>query len=214
MFSGEEARGRFLDLNAPFDSYINLKSINRINYLAYITTFDKFSTVPADTRKSAAYKKYLVDLVEYLSGFCARAMPLLDVDAAREEAAKDAEEWAREEVQAVREKAVPELFCAPCGKQFASRQVFEYHLPGKKHKKAASAAVKVDGGESMVVDDGGRADAAIENAKQVRMMEDLVQKLAESLAAIREDTRDLVERKQTLSADEIVRIHLATLFSQ
>ncbi|KAJ3209916.1 hypothetical protein HDU67_005808 [Dinochytrium kinnereticum] len=58
-FSGEESLGRYLDLHEVFDTYINLKGSKKLNYLAYLSEFDKFSNIPPDTRRSPSYlKKY------------------------------------------------------------------------------------------------------------------------------------------------------------
>ncbi|KAJ3071895.1 hypothetical protein HDU98_004656 [Podochytrium sp. JEL0797] len=200
MFSGEETRGRFLDLNAPFELYVNLKNVQRINYLAYVSQFDKFdedqSGVPVETRKSADYKRYLAALIEYLESFCQRAMPLLDLDELKQAAAADAAEWASMQDE---EMADPELFCEACAKQFTKKVVFDGHLSGRKHKKATEALAKGD----KPAESAQPAPSALESSKQVKLLEYTIQKLGESVASQREDTRDLVERKQTLSADEI-----------
>ncbi|KAI9331044.1 hypothetical protein BDR26DRAFT_870589 [Obelidium mucronatum] len=202
-FSGEEMRGRFLDLNSPFELYINLKNVKRINYLAYISLFDKFDEescgIPLETRKTADYKKYLSELKEYLEGFCKRSLPLLDLEALREAALVDANEWASSQDQ---DMADPKLFCQPCGKQFTKQTIFDGHLPGRKHKKAAEAFSAQNGN----ADAKAQTDvlqSQLESAKQFKVLEFTIQKLGESVAGQREDTRDFVERKQTLSADEI-----------
>lgn len=42
MFSGEEAYGKFLDLNLIFEQYLNLKGVKKVGYLAYLSDCDKF----------------------------------------------------------------------------------------------------------------------------------------------------------------------------
>ncbi|KAJ3017978.1 UNVERIFIED_CONTAM: hypothetical protein HDU68_011385 [Siphonaria sp. JEL0065] len=204
MFSGEETRGRFLDLNAPFELYVNLKQVKRINYLAYIESFDKFDEdtcgVPAETRKTGEYKRYLNELVGYLEGFCQRALPLLDLDALRESALADANEWASS--QDVDMDADPALFCHPCAKLFTKKSIFDGHLSGRKHKKAVEA-FQVKGGQLDESKQTQVIQSQLETQKQFKVIEYTVHKLGESLAQQREDTRDFVERKQTLSADEI-----------
>ncbi|KAJ3104532.1 hypothetical protein HK100_004043 [Physocladia obscura] len=203
LFSGEEARGRFLDLNGPFEVYVNLKNVKRINYLAYISLFDKFDEsscgIPAVTRKSAEYKKYLLQLIEYLEGFCKRATPLVDLGALEEAAIQDADNWESSKQHEAMDTTDSDLLCKPCAKFFSNKNVFDAHLSGKKHKKAVqefesnstTSQPKIKTTQIEVV------------KKQLKVLELKIQKLAESLAAQREDTRDLVERKQTLSADEI-----------
>ncbi|KAJ3241615.1 hypothetical protein HDU78_001744 [Chytriomyces hyalinus] len=206
MFSGEEMRGRFLDLNACFAQYINLKNVKRINYLAYISEFDKLdndsdSGIPSDTRKGAEYKKYLIALSTYLKEFCFKAMPLYDSEDVDEFVRAKVDEWAETLDQ---EMADPDLYCAPCAKQFTKKTVFDGHLPGKKHKKAVET-FNSNGADSgakpaTVANSGSSSREAL---KHVKALEFTIVKLAQVLATQREETRDLVERKQTLSADEI-----------
>ncbi|KAJ3379554.1 hypothetical protein HDU84_006547, partial [Entophlyctis sp. JEL0112] len=204
MFSGEEARGRFLDLNIPFETYVNLKNVKRINYLAYINVFDKFDEesygVSAKIRKTVAYKQYLVQLVQYLEGFCKRALPLLDVELIRDSAAIETEQWARTQTDEFDRSSDSSLYCKPCCKLFSSKQVFDHHLPGKKHQKALAEDTASRQGD---VEKDKQQSAQLQLLKEIKFNESFVRSLAQNLAAIREDTRDLVERKQTLSADEI-----------
>lgn len=76
-FTDEEGYGKFLDLNQCFDKYINLKGIERIDYLTYLTVFDQLFEIPKDRKLSADYVKYLESLLDYLQDYCARVKPLL-----------------------------------------------------------------------------------------------------------------------------------------
>ncbi|KAJ3070465.1 hypothetical protein HDU99_002670, partial [Rhizoclosmatium hyalinum] len=209
MFSGEEMRGRFLDLNSSFELYVNLKNVKRINYLAYISLFDKFdedqSGVPPETRKTADYKRYLGHLVEYLEGFCKRALPLLDLTSLRNAATEEVNEWAASQDQ---DMADPSLFCHPCAKQFTNKSIFDAHLPGRKHKKAAEVFA-ANGGKISQEKQTEVVQSKLEALKEVKLLEVTIQKLGESLVQQREDTRDLIERKQTLSVDEIEKAKAA-----
>jgi splicing factor 3A subunit 3 len=78
-FTDEEGYGKFLDLNQCFEKYINLKGIERIDYLTYLTTFDQLFEIPKDKKLSTDYVKYLESLLEYLSDYCTRVKPLLSL---------------------------------------------------------------------------------------------------------------------------------------
>lgn len=61
-FSDEEGYGKYLDLHECYSKYINLKGVQKIDYITYLTVFDQLFDLPKD-RKNAAYK----ELVRYLN---------------------------------------------------------------------------------------------------------------------------------------------------
>jgi splicing factor 3A subunit 3 len=56
MFSGEEAYGKYLDLHTLFAKYLNLKGVDRMDYLSYLSSFDRLYELPRK-HKNADYKK-------------------------------------------------------------------------------------------------------------------------------------------------------------
>lgn len=78
-FSDEECFGRTLDLHDCYNSYLNLRNIEKCDYVTYLTTFDHVFDI-AKERKNTDYMRYLETLIVYLNGFVARARPLLDLD--------------------------------------------------------------------------------------------------------------------------------------
>lgn len=78
-FSDEEGCGKFLDLNECFEKYINLKGVDKIDYITYLMTFHRFYDIPRD-RKNSEYRKYIDMLYDYLFGFITRIRPLLDME--------------------------------------------------------------------------------------------------------------------------------------
>lgn len=81
-FTDEEGYGRYLDLHECYEKYINLKGIEKIDYVTYLTIFDRLFEIPKE-RKNASYKNYLDSLIEYLENYQLRVKPLWDA----------AEEW-------------------------------------------------------------------------------------------------------------------------
>ena len=60
QFSGEEALGRYFDLNALYERYLNLKHIPRPErgYLGWLETFDQTEKIPKAS-KNNDYLQYL-----------------------------------------------------------------------------------------------------------------------------------------------------------
>lgn len=79
-FSEEESFGRYLDLHNCHRKYINLKGVERVDYLSYLTIFDRlYETVPKARKSGADYRAYLNELLEYLHDFTQRIRPLMDI---------------------------------------------------------------------------------------------------------------------------------------
>ena len=55
-FSGEEALGRYLDLHAAFNRFINSKFGRQLDYTGYLSTIGAFGEVPRHHRTSKAYR--------------------------------------------------------------------------------------------------------------------------------------------------------------
>ncbi|XP_050293510.1 splicing factor 3A subunit 3 [Anthonomus grandis grandis] len=79
-FTDEEGYGRFLDLHECYEKFINLKGIEKVDYITYLSMFDQLYDIPKE-RKTGEYRKYLLTLIEYLTWFVQRIKPLMDVDA-------------------------------------------------------------------------------------------------------------------------------------
>ncbi|TMS40096.1 hypothetical protein L596_006519 [Steinernema carpocapsae] len=78
-FSDEEGYGRFLDMNALYLKYLNLKGIQRLDYMSYIGKFDHVDEISKDsTKKTGAYREYLIELEQYLMDFLRRVKPLFN----------------------------------------------------------------------------------------------------------------------------------------
>jgi splicing factor 3A subunit 3 len=78
-FTDEEGYGKFLDLNHCFEKYLNLRGVDRIDYLSYLSLFDQLFDVPKDRKLNADYVRYLETLLEYLQDYCSRVKPLLSL---------------------------------------------------------------------------------------------------------------------------------------
>ncbi|XP_075217384.1 splicing factor 3a subunit 3 noi [Lycorma delicatula] len=77
-FTDEEGYGKYLDLHECYEKFINLKGVEKVDYITYLTTFDHLFEMPKE-RKNSEYRKYLEMLLDYLEGYIRRIKPLLDV---------------------------------------------------------------------------------------------------------------------------------------
>lgn len=192
LFSGEERLGRCLDLNRPFELFVNLKGITRINYQTYVGEFDSFDGISKETKASVEYKRYLDELYSYLVGFCTRSKPLYDWGSIEAETLAAVKESFEAEDEDREENA---LFCKACDKEFAKQSVYDGHLSGKKHKKAVESM----GQQQSQEQSGGTR----EKRRQVLEKEVLIIRIAQDLDEVRKATRVYLDQKQTLSYDEL-----------
>lgn len=79
-FTDEEGYGKYLDLHEHFEKYLNLKGVEKVDYITYLGIFDRLFEIPKE-RKGAEYRKYIDALLEYLYDFVTRIKPLTDFDA-------------------------------------------------------------------------------------------------------------------------------------
>lgn len=116
-FSGEECMGRCLDLVPHHQTFINTKwgaAAGRPDYLAYVSSFADFSSIPRLAKLSAGYREYLAALAAYLMGFHDRTQPLVLLDrqlAKAEEEARGA--WAAGTLSGWEDRAAGSSAAAP-----------------------------------------------------------------------------------------------------
>ena len=78
-FSDEEGYGKYLDLHECYTRYVNLKGVEKVDYVTYLTTFDQLFELPRD-RKNSEYRAYLEALLDYLHDYLVRVKPLTDFE--------------------------------------------------------------------------------------------------------------------------------------
>lgn len=222
MFSGEEAFGRYFDLHACHESYINLPSVKRLAYLQYLQIFDNFAPgfggVKRSEKLTDQYFKYVGELAEYLESFMRRTRPLENVD--RVLASFDSEfdeAWNKGEVEGWQDESAaaassdgtaktlssPDaVWCDACEKEFKNENVYKGHLNGRKHVKAAEALAKRQDGSADATTPGGLSFTLRLKERAVAEREYRVKRLAMAMSTEREDTRVNVERRQGMTERE------------
>lgn len=229
MFSGEEAFGRFFDLTASHEDFVNLPGTKRrITYLQYLDSFDDFSTISRKDKMRDQYFQYVGALASYLESFMRRTKPLEDLDKVFASFDREFDKgWEEDKVQGweketqgttkngpVTEGTGEGIWCADCEKEFMKDTVYKAHLTGKKHIKNAEAR-QARGGTTN--GDAGAKPAvnAVHRLKEraVAEREYRVRKLAAAMSTERADTRVNVERRSHLT-DKERQQELQALYAQ
>ena len=207
MFSGEEANGRFLDLNAVFEEALTLLGPEAVkeqkfDYLTFLRQFgDLHAFVPEKARAGAAYAAFLDSLLAYLDDFVSRSRPLSQgIQGSEELAAFDAA--CQEELNAP-QAVKDDLFCAACQKLFTNQAVFDGHLTGKRHLKAQESAA-ASSADLKEAKQKALQDKRQELAKKqaLKRKELLIHLYAEALQSVTQDTIGNIERRQALTPEE------------
>ena len=223
MFTGEEAFGRFLDLTALHEEYLNIPNIKRLTYLQYLQTFDQFGppyvAMKRAEKRTDRYFNYVGRLVDYLENFLRRTKPLddlpklfssLDGDFENAWQSNEIPGWGAQTQTAGSDAPQTEgtgegVWCPDCAKEFKNENVYKAHLTGKKHIKAAESRAAATKDTTGKTESNGRSagkDIQTLKDRAIANREFRVQRLASTLDGIRTDTRVNVERKQGMTERE------------
>lgn len=89
-FTDEEGYGKYLDLNELYQLFINVKGVEKTNYINYLSEYDHLFKIPRE-KKNNDYKNYLNALNDYLYNYLERVKPLLNIEKELEHAKHDFE---------------------------------------------------------------------------------------------------------------------------
>ncbi|ETN78330.1 splicing factor 3A subunit 3 family protein [Necator americanus] len=224
QFTDEEGYGRFLDMHSLHALYLNLKAVKKIDYITYLSQFDRFVDIPRNiTKKTGAYKEYLHALKDYLVYFMDRTRPLHNL-------AEDFRKSDAEVDRMLADGTLPGWQSHPTNMQHATIDVSAYSSPteleslGLDRLKAALSALGLKCGgtlkeraERLFASKGVRAgelgrDALAKKAddakEQTRVaalakLEGHIKCIGNVLLEERDATRENVERKQARAAGEM-----------
>ncbi|KAI3855098.1 hypothetical protein MKX03_018492 [Papaver bracteatum] len=216
-FSGEEGHGRYLDLHELYNRYINLGSVDQskiVEYSAYLDVFSQPDQIPCKLKLTRKYREYLEHLLEYLISFFRRKEPLQDLDRIFSKVETDFEHiWedgkkskglengngvsSQNSIDLVYYSTVGELIMealAALGlksggsvKQLSERLFLTKHTPveqlDKKHFVNGAASQETE-------------------LKEISMKELKMKRLCEMLKETIQQTKENVQRKQALTAEE------------
>ncbi|KAK7107124.1 splicing factor 3A subunit 3-like [Littorina saxatilis] len=228
-FSDEEGYGKYLDLHECFVRYLNLKGIERLDYITYLSTFDHLYKIPKD-RKNTAYKEYVVFLLDYLSHYLSKVKPLLDQHEVLEVVQSQCEsDWMEGIVPGWPKEATGALTHAGAHLDLSAFSSWEELASlGLDRLKSALMALGLKCGGTLEeraqrlfstkgkkLDEldpalfakakpgkAGKSGREAEKQKEVAMLEAQVYRFAELLSEQRAATRENVQRKQAQTGEE------------
>lgn len=204
-----------------------------MTYLQYLDIFDIFTPPQCPIKRAEKLKdeyfQYVGALATYLGSFMKRIRPLEDLDKTFAGFDTEFEEaWAEDGVPgwSANETAVAPsatsaptasgdsgegVWCQACEKEFKSQSVFNNHLSGKKHIRAAETkGMSANGASNGTIN--GRSKGSVPTAtktgpgrfkeRAVAEREHRIRKLAAAMSTERSDTRVNVERRQGMTERE------------
>ncbi|KAI1823003.1 hypothetical protein F4861DRAFT_512334 [Xylaria intraflava] len=229
LFTGEEAFGRFLDLQTCHELYLNLQNAKRLNYLQYLDLFDNFTPGAAGLKRSEKmtdqYFAYVGQLALNLETFMRKTRPLDNIDKVLAVFDKKFEEdWENDKVPewksedlgtapgAGKHATSEGIWCDACEKAFTNENVYKNHLNGKKHIRAENERKNRAQGGGANNTNGSSASTTRLKERAIAEREYRIKRLASAMSTERSDTRVNVERKQCMTERERQQ-ELEALFS-
>ena len=221
LFSGEEAYGRFFDLQSSHEEYLNLPNVKRLTYLQFLDMFDNFTPGQGGLRRrdklTDQYFQFVGGLSDYLESFMRRTRPLENVDkvlaAFNDDFSKawekgEVDGWKNEEPSSGQDTTLTSAeskWCEDCEKEFKNENVYNGHLTGRKHIKAAELRkAKTEEGTAGGSGKQSNGTDSTQRLKEraIAERESRVKRLAAAMSTERGDTRVNVERKQGMTERE------------
>lgn len=222
MFSGEEAYGRYFDLESLHQQFINLPDNRHPTYVQYLSHFDKFEppvcTVSRANKVKDAYFQFVGDLAKYLESFMRRIRPLENIDKLLLQWRNEFDDlWDKGKIEGCEDTsasgqsngsaaAAEPFWCDDCAKGFSNDNVYKSHFSGKKHRKNAEQR-KLDGDTNGANGVGGQHHGPVIDTHRLKQRavaerEFRVKKLAGAMKSERSDTTAWIERKLGMTDKE------------
>ena len=200
MLSVGENWGKYLELTELYQSYINMKGIEMVDFVSFLRSIKEFDAIPDTVKRNPMYSSYLSSLAAYLKSFLSRAQPLLNVEKLELDVAKKVALG-----MDTFSETIKIVYCDPCQRAFANQNVYAAHLSGKKHKNAEKSH------KSEQVDVKGRSEEIekkrseiFELRRGILSSECLCEALLSTVSLELTNTIQALERKQTLTLEEYI----------
>lgn len=225
-FTDEEGGGIFLDLYECYDAYLNLRGVQRIDYLAYLRTFDYLFEIPREAKESPSYRLYVEKLFNYIYGYIERTQPLLDIDKAVDEVSGrfslqwqngqfQGWEWARDAsandigmpLDLSRYNSPDDILPLGADRLKSALRALGLKCGGTTQERANRLWVtkgrRLDSIDPTIFSKGVLArGASLERHRALALIEAKIYRLAEMLSERRHATVENVQRKQARTSDE------------
>ncbi|XP_028411958.1 splicing factor 3A subunit 3-like [Dendronephthya gigantea] len=226
-FSDEEGYGKYLDLHEAYDKYINIKGIEKQDYLTYLETFDRLFDIPKE-KKTHEYKRYIIFLLDYLYDYCQRVQPLLDIEKEMKETEEEFENnwsqgsfpgWPKDTGSALAQSgahldlsgfsSAEELASLGLDRLKQALQALNLKCGGTLEERAQrlfyTKGKSSDDFEPSLFakSKGSKGRENVVKQKEIAALESQVYRLVEVVGEQRASTRDNVVRKQARTTDEL-----------
>jgi len=76
-FSGEEAEGKYVDMHACHEIYLNLKGADHLDYAAYLQRCSDVAAIDKSVASTAQYRAYVSAVCDYFTHYLKRTQPLM-----------------------------------------------------------------------------------------------------------------------------------------
>mmetsp|Transcript_16753 Transcript_16753/g.29645 ORF Transcript_16753/g.29645 Transcript_16753/m.29645 type:complete len:486 (+) Transcript_16753:86-1543(+) len=209
-WSGEERHGKYLDLHALYNEYVNLKAVPKdLTYIDFLSSLGDPTILPLKEKSDKKYLVYLKGLVKYLESFHKRAQALVDLGMDRVEAQFE-EMWKKGTVPGWEQTLVSaDTEPASLVKQFTPEELAKELLA----RGLKSGGLPLQRAERLLLSMQEPTEeitkklrkAFLFDAKGVACEEAKLQALTESLVDILSATKDFITSKQTRSYEELLQ---------
>ncbi|MCL7022049.1 hypothetical protein MKW94_014125 [Papaver nudicaule] len=198
VFSGEEGRGRYLDLHEMHNRYVNLDSADeskRIEYATYLDVFSKPEEISCKLKLTKQYKEYLEHMLGYLISFVQRKEPLQDLERLFARVETDYQEVSKglENRNVSSQDSIDLVYFSTV------RELIEV---GRENLKKALAALGLKSGGTDQQLHFVAASQDHTELREIGLKESKMKRLCELLSETIDETKENVQRKQTLAVSE------------
>ncbi|PVD28299.1 hypothetical protein C0Q70_10886 [Pomacea canaliculata] len=228
-FTDEEGYGKYLDLHECYIRFLNLKGVDKMDYISYLSSFDELYRIPKE-KKTTAFREYLVFLLDYLSQYLSKVKPLLDQNETMEQVQTQFElDWADGVVPGWPKEATGALTHAGAHLDLSAFSSWEELASlGLDRLKSALMALGLKCGGTLEEraqrlfstkgktleqldpalfakskpGKAGKTGKETEKQKEIALLEAQAYRLAELLSEQRTATRENVQRKQAQTGEE------------
>lgn len=226
-FTDEEGYGKYLDLHELYDKFLNLRGVERIDYLTYLETFDRLFDI-AKEKKNPEYRRYIEALLDYLYDYTHRVLPLYDLEGELEKVMSAFEEqwskgnfpgWMKDASSALAHSGAHlDLSAFSSPEELASlgldrlKQALQAlglkcggTLEDRAQRLFSTKGVPLDQLDPsfFAKSRAGKGRDNAQKQKDIAAVEAQVYHLTELLGEQRQATRENVERKQARTSDEL-----------
>ncbi|KAI3643149.1 hypothetical protein MP228_012704 [Amoeboaphelidium protococcarum] len=211
QFDEMEIYGKYVNLRPVYDQYLSLdvaQPEGGVQYVQFISDCDqiiKGINIKDQQKVDVEYKKFIQMFHDYLTGFLNKSRPLLDINSVLvDRDNQDFQDGIQKQVDSINFSL--DLYCFACAKDFSKQSVYDGHLKGKKHQRNEKQLLMDNSKEELDMLRSIECKKRQADFRLILMMESDVLQMLEYLKDVRDRTITFLERKQTLTFDELANM--------